>query len=73
MHKVVLSWYYYVSEVFDQNSKKRDLSGNRNQEEGVKKLKEGSLSTSRASDIPEEVFTESLKLPDCVNILFICI
>ena len=44
-----------------------------NQEEGAKKFKEGSLNTCRASDILDEVFTESLNSPDCVNILFSCI
>ena len=77
LHRVVISWYYYESdrcnEVFDQNSKKRDLSGNLNQTEGAKILKEGSLTTSRASDIPDKMFTESLKSPDCVSILFNCI
>ena len=62
-----------ITKYFDQNSKKRDLSGNSNQEEGAKKLKEGNLNTSIASDIPDEVFTESLKSPDCVNISFSCI
>ena len=36
-------------------------------------MKDGSLNTSRASHIPDEVFTESLKSPDCVNILISCI
>ena len=62
-----------TTKYFDRNSKKRDLSDNSNQEESSKKLKDGSLNTSRASDIPDEVFTESLKPPDCVNILFSCI
>ena len=52
---------------------KRHLSGNSNQEEGAKKYNEGSLNTSRSSDIPDEVFTKSLKSPDCVNNLFSCI
>ena len=58
---------------FDRNSKKWDLSGSSNQEEGAKKLKERSLNTSRFSDIPDELFSESLKSPDCVKILFSCI
>ena len=62
-----------IKKYFDWNSNKRDLSSNSNQEEGAKKLKEGSLNTRRTSDIPEEVFTASLKSPDCVNILFSCI
>ena len=39
----------------------------------VKEGEEGNLNTSRASDILDEVFTESLKSPDYVNILFSCI
>ena len=62
-----------ITKYFNQNSKERDLSGNWNQEEAAKKLKEGSLNTSRASDIPDEMLTESLKSPDCVNILLSCI
>ena len=58
---------------FDRNSKKRDLSDNLNQEESSKKLKDGSMNTSRVSVIPGKVFTESLKSLDCVNILFSCI
>ena len=50
-----------ITKYFDGNSKKRDLSDNSNQEESSKKLKDGSLNTSRASDIPDEVFTENLK------------
>ena len=49
-----------ITKYFDRNSKKQDLSGNLNQEKGTKKLKEGSLNTSRARDIPDKVFTESL-------------
>ena len=50
-----------MTKYFDKNSKKRDLSGNSTQKEGAKKLKEGRLNTNRASDIPDEIFTESLK------------
>ena len=59
-----------ITKYFYRDLKKRDLSGNWNQEEGAKKLQEGSLNTSTASCIPDEVFTESLKSPDWVNILF---
>ena len=62
-----------VTKYFDRNSKKQDLSDSSIQEESSRKLKDGSLNTSRVSDIPDEVFTESLKSPDCVNILFSCI
>ena len=33
-------------------------------------MKEGNLNASRASDIPDQVFTTSLKSLDCVNILY---
>ena len=36
----------------------------------TKRKVDGSLNTSRASGIADEVFTESLKSTDCVNILF---
>ena len=62
-----------ITKYFDRNSKKRDLSDNSNQEESSKKLKDGSLNTRGASDNPDEVFTESLKAPDCFNVLFSCI
>ena len=39
----------------------------------TKRKVDGSLNTSRASGITDEVFTESLKSADCVNILFSCI
>ena len=62
-----------ITKYLDRNSKKRDLSDNSNQEESSKKLKDRRLNTSKASDILDEVFTESLKSPDCVNILLSCI
>ena len=70
MHTVDISLY---TKYVDWNSNKQDLSGNSNQEEGAKKSKEGSLYTSRASDIPDKVFTEILKSSDWVNISFNCI
>ena len=62
-----------ITKYSDQNLKKRDLSGDSNQKGGAKKLKEESLNTGRVSDIPDEVFKESLKSSDCVSILFSCI
>ena len=62
-----------ITKYFDRDSKTRDLSNNQNQEESSKKLRDGSLNNSRTSDNPDEVFTESLKSPDCVNISFSCI
>ena len=53
-----------MAKYFDRNSKERDLNGNSNQEECDKKLKDGSLNNSGTCDIPDEVFTESLKFPD---------
>ena len=55
---------------FDQNSRKQDLSDNLKQQKGGKKLKEENLNTGGPNNIPDKVFTESLKLPDCVSILF---
>ena len=60
-----------IKKYFDRNSKKQELSSNSNQEEGAKKLKEGSLNSNRASDIPDEVFIESLKSTDCANIFLV--
>ena len=53
--------------------KKRDLSNNSNDGETSKKSWEGSLNTSSSSDIPDDLFTESLKDPDCVALLLNCI
>ena len=50
-----------ITKYFDRNSKKGNLRDNSNQEESSKKLKDGSLNTGRASDIPDEVYTMSLK------------
>ena len=53
--------------------KKRDLSNNSDDGETSKKSWEGSLNTSSSSDIPDDLFTESLKDPDCVALLLNCI
>ena len=53
--------------------KKRDLINNYNDGETSKKPREGSLNTSTSSDIPNDLFTESLKDPDCVALLLNCI
>ena len=57
----------------DRSSKKRDLSNNYNDGETPKKPREGSLNTSTSSDIPDHLFTESLKDPNFVTILLNCI
>ena len=64
------------SRFFGRSSKKkRDLSNNSNDGETSKKTREDSLktSTSVTSDIRDDLFTESLKEPDCVAILLNCI
>ena len=53
--------------------KKRDLINNSNDGETSKKPREGSLNTSTSSDIPNDLFTESLKDPNCVALLLNCI
>ena len=53
--------------------KKKDLSNNSNDGEASKKPREGSLNTSTSSDIPDDLFAESLKDPECVTILLNCI
>ena len=62
-----------ISRFYDRSSKKRDLSNNSNDGETSKEPREGSLNTSTSSDIPDDLFTESLKDPECVTILLNCI
>ena len=54
---------------FSITVKKRDLINISNKGEASKKPREGSLNTSTSSDIPDDLFTESLKDPECVTIL----
>ena len=51
-----------------QVKKKRDLSNNYNEGEASKKPWEPSLNTSISSDVPDDLFTESMKDPECVTI-----
>ena len=77
MQKVVISWYYYESDrynkvfwsKFKETRPKWQLEPRGRCQENERR----SLNTSRASDILDEIFVESLKSPDCVNILFSCI
>ena len=62
-----------ISRFFNRSSKKRDLSNNSNACETSKRPSEGSLNKSTSSDIPDDLFTESLKDPECVTILLNCI
>ena len=77
MQRVVISWYYYESHrynkvfwsKFKETRPKWQLEPRGRCQENERR----SLNTSRVSDILDEVFVESLKSPDCVNILFSCI
>ena len=62
-----------ISRFFNHSSKKRELSNNSNDGETSKKRRESSLNTSTSSDIPNDLFTESLKDTDCVALLLNCI
>ena len=61
-----------ISRIFDRSSKK-DLSNNHNDGETSDKPRESSLNKSTLSDIPDDLFIESLKNPDCVALLLNCI
>ena len=65
-----------ITKFFQRGTKKRDLSDESEIGEDTKKVREGSLDRtqiSQASDIPDDIFTESLNSPDCVAILFNCL
>ena len=59
-----------AAKYFDNNSKKRDLSGDSNTEEERKKIRDGS-SASTTEDC--DVFKEGLESPECKEILFNCL
>ena len=62
-----------ITKVFQRGTKKRDLSDKSETGEDQKKVREGSLDCSQisqTSDIPDDIFTESLNSPDCAAILF---
>ena len=59
-----------TAKYFDNNSKKRDLSGDSNPEEERKKIRDGS-SASTTEDC--DVFKEGLESPECKKILFNCL
>ena len=64
------------TKVFQRGTKKRDLSDKSETGEDPKKDREGSLDCSQiiqTSDIPNDIFTESLNSPGCVAILFNCL
>ena len=65
-----------ITKLFQRGTKKRDLSDKYETGEDPKKVREGSLDCSQisqTSDIPDDIFTESLNSPDCVAILFNCL
>ena len=65
-----------ITKFFQRGTKKRDLSDKSETGEDPKKVREGSLDCSQisqTSDIPDDIFTESLNSPDCVAILFNCL
>ena len=65
-----------ITKVFQRGTKKRDLSDKSETGEDPKKVREGSLDCSQisqTSDIPDDIFTESLNFPDYVAILFNCL
>ena len=65
-----------ITKFFQRGTKKRDLSDKSETGEDPKKVREGSLDCSQisqTSDIPDDIFTESLNSPGCVAILFNCL
>lgn len=64
-----------IIKFFQRGSKKSDLSNKSETEQYPKKIRKGSLDnsqTSEASNIRDDIFTESLNSLDCVVILFNC-
>ena len=59
-----------IAKYFDENSKKRDLSGGSNPDEERKKIRDAS-SASTADNC--DVFIEGLESPECKEILFNCL
>ena len=65
-----------ITKFFQRGTKKRDSSDKSETGEDPKKVRESSLDCSQisqTSDIPDDIFTESLNSPDCVAILFNCL
>ena len=61
------------SKFFEKASKKRDLSGQSKTCEDQKKMREDKSSTGSLTGIADDVFAESLKSPECIEILFNCL
>ena len=62
-----------ISKFFEKASKKRDLSGQSKTCEDQKKMREDKSSTGSLTGIADDVFAESLKSPECIEILFNCL
>ena len=61
-----------ISKFFKKASKKRDLSDQSKTCEDLKKMREES-STGSLTDMADDAFAESLKSPECIEILFNCL
>ena len=65
-----------ITKIFQKGTKKCDLSDKFETGEDPNKFREASLACcqiSQASDIPDDIFTESLNSPDCLATLFDCL
>ena len=62
-----------ISKFFEKASKKRDLSDQSNTCEDQKKMREDKGSTRSLNNMADDVFRESLKSPECIEILFNCL
>ena len=62
-----------ISKFFGKASKKRDLNDQSKTCEDPKKMKEDKSSTGSLIDMADDVFAESLKSPECIEILFNCL
>ena len=63
----------HVSEFFEKASRMRDLSDQSKTCEDPKKMREDESNTGSLTDMADDVFAESLKSPECIEILFNCL
>ena len=61
-----------ISKFLEKAFKKRDLSNQSKTCQDPKKMKED-RSTGSLTDMADDVFAESLKSPECIEILFNCL
>ena len=64
-----MSFAKYISKLFEKASKKRDLSDQSKTWEIPKKMREDKSSAESLTDMADDVFAESLKSPECIEIL----